>query len=56
MTFLNFFPRYMLAADSKEEMTCWCKQLKRAVSDIRAWNPDAQQAQHQALEELNGLN
>jgi hypothetical protein len=44
----------MFAADSKEEMNHWCKQLRRALDDIRAWDPDAQPAQQQAVEELNG--
>ncbi|CAG0890573.1 unnamed protein product [Darwinula stevensoni] len=32
---------YLLSADTKEEMQYWCKQLSRAVSDIRAWDPEA---------------
>ncbi|CAG0916463.1 unnamed protein product [Notodromas monacha] len=47
--------RYIFAADTREEMHVWCKQLKRAVEDIRAWNPDAQRASPEMCEELNGV-
>ena len=37
----NLVFRHLLSADTKDERVHWCSQVNAALTDMRAWDPEA---------------